>query len=135
MPDGPVLYCGSCGRSGLVPVLDMGMQPLPQAHPGRDSSARYPLRLVECRRCTLVQLDYIVPQTEVFPASYPYATGNTRALRDHFAGLALEISGHAGWNDLIVDIGANDGTMLAQVREMDPGYRLLGVEPLSLIHI
>jgi C-methyltransferase C-terminal domain/Putative zinc binding domain/Methyltransferase domain len=129
MPDGPVTRCGSCASPELEPVLDLGMQPLPQARPGADDGQRYPLRLVRCPRCTLVQLDYIVPQAELFPADYPYATGNTKALRDHFAGLALEISGHAGWNDLIADIGGNDGTMLRALRDADPGYRLLLIEP------
>lgn len=121
--------CGSCGWRDLIPVLDLGMQPLPQAVPGRDDPKRYPLRLVQCPRCTLVQLDYIAPQREVFPPDYPYATGNTRALRDHFSWLALEISGHAGRDDLIIDIGANDGTLLREVRLADPGCRLLAVEP------
>ena len=120
-----VACCGSCGDDQLSPVLDLGVQPLAE----RDNGERYPLRLLRCANCTLVQLSHIPDQREMFPPDHPYATGNTRALREHFAGLALKISERAGWNDLIVDIGANDGTLLAQIGAMDPGYRLVAVEP------
>jgi hypothetical protein len=130
MPDGPVLRCGSCGYSYLTPVLDLGEQPLPQAVPGRDTSKRYPLRLVECLWCTLVQLDYIVPQSQVFPADYPYVTGNTKALRDHFAEQARYVADLLPLDGLAVDIGGNDGTMLLELRELvDTDARLLLIEP------
>ena len=128
MPDGPVLACGSCGFTRLEPVLDMGMQPLPQARKdGRVN--RYPLRLVKCPRCTLVQLDYIVPQAELFPADYPYATGNTKALRDHFGQQALFVEELISRGDLVIDIGGNDGTMLKTLRKIAPDNWLLLIEP------
>jgi hypothetical protein len=129
VPDGPVERCGSCGCQYLIPVLDLGEQPLPQAVPGRASDKRYPLRLTECARCTLVQLDYIVPQAELFPPDYPYSTGNTKALRDHFAVQARVIAGMISPGDLVVDIGGNDGTMLAALRKAAPGARMLLIEP------
>lgn len=109
---GDVRNCGACGCSDLSLVLDLGLQPLPQATPGADDSARYPLFLVRCQRCTLVQLGYIVPQEQLFPRDYPYATGNTKALRVHFTRLAAEVTAMTRPGDLVVDIGANDGTFL-----------------------
>jgi len=109
---GNVLACGSCGCPDLEVVLDLGHQPLPQATPGRTSFTRHPLRLVECARCTLVQLDYILPDTERFPADYPYTTGNTKVLQHHFTAQARMVASMIGHGDLVVDIGGNDGTML-----------------------
>ena len=129
MVEGRVWACGSCGSTGLTTVLDLGMQPMPQAKPGQDEVQRYPLRLVRCPLCTLVQLDYIVPQKELFPADYPYATGNTAALRDHFAKLAVLIGTLVKRDDLVIDIGGNDGTMLAELQKIAPDNRLLLVEP------
>lgn len=126
-PDGYVHNCGSCGASDLHPVLDMGTQPLPQA--GGGDGRRYPLRLVRCARCLLVQLDYIVPQRELFPPGYPYATGNTRALRKHFAQQARLVAGLISPGDLVADIGGNDGTMLLALREESPDARPLLIEP------
>lgn len=138
MPDGPVTRCGSCGGTILVPVLDLGMQPLPQAIPGQEAAPGYPLRLVECSQCMLVQLDYIVPQAELFPPGYPYATGNTKNLRDHFDRLAGIVVGMTGHDDLVIDIGANDGTFLAIVHQewvrkdgTRSRPRVLAVEPTN----
>lgn len=116
-PKGNVLKCGSCGCPELERVLDLGFQPLPQATVGRTSFTRHPLRLVECARCTLVQLDYIAPDAERFPADYPYTTGNTGALRDHFREQAFTVAAMTGPGDLVVDIGGNDGTMLKALGE------------------
>lgn len=109
------------------------MQPLPQANMGHVSGQmRYPLRLVQCDSCTLVQLDYIVPQTETFPPEYPYATGNTKSLREHFNAQARTVAGLTGPGDLVVDIGGNDGTMLRFLRLAAVGVggrRCILVEP------
>ena len=123
---GQVTKCGICGSFDLKPILDMGEQPLPERH---DSSQAYPLALLECNACTLVQLSYIPPPREVFPPGHTYATGNTRALRDHFAHLAAECLSLAGPEDLIADLGCNDGTFLAAVRRQQPRIHLIGVEP------
>ena len=136
MADGPVYHCESCGSGGLRHVLDLGVQPTPQAVPGRENK-RYPLRLVECPTCTLVQLDFIAPQDEVFPVDYPYTTGNTKALREHFAAQAEYVDSllwadttlDADYRPLVVDIGGNDGTMLKALAVEAPDAELLLVEP------
>lgn len=124
---GQVTHCGLCGSWDLKPVLDMGSQPLPERH---DSDERYPLALLECQGCSLVQLSCIPPPREAFPEGHAYATGNTKALCEHFARLAARLRPLLGPGDLIADIGANDGTLLEAVREETAGEaRLLGVEP------
>jgi 2-polyprenyl-3-methyl-5-hydroxy-6-metoxy-1,4-benzoquinol methylase len=123
---GKVASCGLCGSWNLAPVLDMGEQPLPERYgPGE----RSPLALLECRACTLVQLSYIAAPAEVFAPDHSYSTGNTKALREHFASLAAVLAGGLAADDLVVDLGANDGTLLEAVRLHAPGARLLGVEP------
>lgn len=98
------------------------MQPLAE----RDSGERYPLRLIQCANCTLVQLSHIPDQREVFPPDHPYTTGTTRAMREHFAALAARLNSSLKFGDLIVDIGANDGTLLAACGEK---ARCVAVEP------
>ncbi|HEY1705607.1 MAG TPA: class I SAM-dependent methyltransferase [Trebonia sp.] len=101
--------CGGCGTAGLIPVFDMGRQPLAEGA----SSRSYPLCLVKCPRCGLVQLDYIVDPAEVFPKDHPYSTGNSAALREHYGRLARDLATNLFTDDVVVDIGANDGTLLA----------------------
>lgn len=122
---GEVTRCGICGSAGLYVILDMGLQPLAERH---GDHRRYPLRLVECQQCFLVQLDYIVDQAEVFPPDHPYATGNTKAMREHFARLAAHVNMLVRGGDVVVDIGANDGTFLSFLR---PTVRRIGVEPTA----
>lgn len=109
----------------------MGVQPMAE----RDDGKVYPLRLVECGSCTLVQLDYIVDQRELFPPEHPYATGNTPALLNHFVDLAMSLVQRTRPGDLVVDIGANDGTFLNAVRNIaridNGGVRTVAVEPTN----
>ena len=121
MPD--ITACGLCGSGDLKVILDMGDQPLAERF---DDPRTYPLKLAECGRCTLVQLTHIVDQRDLFPPAHPYATGNTQFLRDHFAALAAELGEGLRPGDLVVDIGCNDGTLLAAFRD---DVRRVGVEP------
>ena len=119
-----VITCGICGSADLTKILDMGMQPLAE----RDSE-RYPLVLMQCGDCSLVQLSCIVDQATVFPLDHPYATGNTRALREHFGRLAARLEADLSPGDLVVDIGANDGTFLAAYN--NEIVRRVAVEPTN----
>lgn len=136
MPTGKVGTCGLCGSPYLAPMLDMGMQPLAEQY---GEGPKYPLRLVRCLSCTLVQLDYIVPAEELFAPSHPYAAGNSAERRRHAAELAALTIAGTGPGDVIVDIGANDGTFLDAVNQdwmradgvrVEPSSRrLVAVEP------
>lgn len=126
---GDVISCQVCHGQDLEPLLDMGRQPLAE---NLDDDTRYPLVLLRCTRCELIQLDHAVDQRAVFPLNHPYATGNTRALREHYATLARELS----WKTspckgrLAVDIGANDGTFLQELQNT-AGYEGLAIEPTN----
>ncbi len=122
--------CQLCGSGQLALVLDMGMQPLSERH---DSDRLYPLRLLECGKCTLVQLDHIVDQREVFPPDHPYATGNTGFLRDHFTALAAELCEDLAPGDLVVDIGAGDGTLINAYCIFRDDLRRVAVEPTNQV--
>tara|TARA_R110001583_G_scaffold70825_3_gene200001 strand:- start:3116 stop:4237 length:1122 start_codon:yes stop_codon:yes gene_type:complete len=82
----------------------------------------YPLHLVACSNCELLQLNYTVPK-EVMFKTHGYLSGMTKTLRDHFFDIAKENVHTFGVKDrdLVVDIGGNDGTQLLQ-------YQKLGIE-------
>lgn len=126
---GEVKRCGICGSAELAALLDMGIQPLAEDFTG--SSIRYPLDLRECASCGLVQLGYAVEPGAVFTPGHPYATGNTAFLREHFMRLGLDALHYMKVGDLLVDIGANDGTLLRSL--IGHGVRMAGVEPTGQI--
>jgi hypothetical protein len=109
----------------------MGMQPLAEGKSGHS----YPLCLVECENCGLVQLSYVVDPAEVFQPDHPYSTGNSAMLRKHYADLASRLAVPLLTGDVVVDIGANDGTFLRSFsgRTGNPDLKLIAVEPTDQI--
>jgi hypothetical protein len=125
-----VTQCGVCGSPNLRTVLSLGISPptcvmVPVG--AAVAEEHHPLELLRCPDCTLVQLSVIVDPGEVFPPDYPYSSGNSKALHLDFEDLAREADMWAGLglDDLVVDIGANDGTLLSKFS----GCRTVGVEP------
>lgn len=121
---GNLRVCRGCGSRDRMPILDMGDQPLAEG----GSDELYPLRLVQCGGCTLVQLDYAVDPELVFRKEHPYATGNSAALRGHYLRLAGDTEPAPG--SVVVDIGANDGTLLGYY---PGGLTRIAVEPTDQI--
>lgn len=125
--------CQVCDYEPLKNVLFLGYLPpvnqmrkigeLPHEQPA------YPALLLSCPRCTLVQLGLIVDKAVLFPPDYPYTSGTTKILRDNFADLYAESQTILPMkaDDLAIDIGSNDGTLLSNFRR--GGHRVLGIEP------
>lgn len=125
--------CQICGEASLRPILFLGYIPpvnaMEEVGSPRAGSLCFPLELVRCESCTLVQIDVEVAPEILFPRSYPYRSGTTGALRRNFCEQADEARRVVGLQegDLVVDIGSNDGTLLANY--LESGCRVLGVEP------
>jgi hypothetical protein len=80
----------------------------------RRPEQHYPLEVLYCHDCTLAQLSVIVDPAEMFPSDYPYSSGHSKALHENFEDLADQASLYYGPKDLVVDIGANDSTLLGK---------------------
>lgn len=130
---GHVKECQICRNKNLKIFLSLGHHPVPQEYLTKERlhemEATYPLNMVFCDRCSLVQIDYIVPPEIVFPPDYPYRTGLTNMLIRNFQALAdtMEKDGYIRKNGLAVDIGSNDGTLLKPFKAK--GMRVVGIEP------
>jgi hypothetical protein len=132
----PVECCQVCGHAPLANVLDLGyMPPVNQMVPIGEVPRQqpwFPTNLFYCGECELVQLGLAVDPVIIFPPEYPYTSGTTKLLRDNFAELYAEASAmlKLGPQDLIIDIGSNDGTLLANFK--NGGHRVLGIEPTEV---
>jgi SAM-dependent methyltransferase len=139
MPHGPIECCQICGAQDLRSALFLGF--LPPVNSMRaldapaDSEPWHPAELLVCPSCHLAQLGYVVEPAVLFPPEYPYTSGSTRVLRENFAELHQEVDELVGLTsaDLVVDVGSNDGTLLAAFR--DDGHRVLGIEPTRTAEI
>jgi hypothetical protein len=130
---GPIVECQICGARDLQLALFLGFLPpvnamRPLGAPA-DAEPWYPAELLVCPHCHLAQLGYAVDPAVLFPPDYPYTSGSTRVLRENFADLYREVSTRLAPSraDLIVDVGSNDGTLLANFHAA--GHRVLGIEP------
>jgi NDP-4-keto-2,6-dideoxyhexose 3-C-methyltransferase len=73
-----------------------------------------PLVLVYCKKCELLQLEHSAPQEIMYKKHYWYKSGITKTMRDGLKELYQDIKkiSRIKKNDVILDIGANDGTLL-----------------------
>ena len=90
--------------------------------------AGYPAAMLYCPTCHLVQLGLVVDARILFPPEYPYTSSTTKILRDNFAELSRECNEllSPGPDDLVVDIGSNDGNLLSNFKL---NHRVLGITP------
>jgi hypothetical protein len=135
LPEGKkVTKCRICGGD-IVEILDLGHHPPSDKFLTEEQldepEVRYPLRLFYCPKCTLAQLDYIVPKETLFSDDYPYETGVNQGGIVHFHTFADEVYEKFGKPDsFVVDIGGNDGTFLEGFALH--GCKVLNVDPCGV---
>lgn len=116
-------HCRSCGCKKLDSILDLGKQPWCNdfTKDGR-SCKTYPLHMVQCRECELLQLNYTVPRETMF-SHHKYLSGSSKPLLEHFDRIAEENAQQFDLDktSLIVDIGGNDGSQLMSYQKL--GYK------------
>ena len=127
------IRCRGCGSHAVKLFLDLGEQPHCNRLLAPDAPAsepRYPLRVGFCEACTMVQIDHTVAKESMF-SNYPYVSGTTRTLVEHFKATAERLAATYALapGDLVVDIGSNDGTWLCCYQPL--GLRVLGVDPAA----
>ena len=123
--------CRICGGADLYCFLDLGFQPhSDQFRLSLDvPEMQYPLRLARCRGCGFVQLDYVVPPSDLYQTDYLYESSITQTGSDHWAELAGTVSKKLGLVEGagVIDIGSNDGTLLSKFAAL--GMNVHGIDP------
>lgn len=139
VPVGHIDKCQVCNSDNLHLILDLGHQPLCDSlltpETINEPEITYPLRMIWCEDCSLVQIDYCVDGSTVFHLDYPYRTGVTKELVEYLneMGNSLISKYELKKNDLVVDIGSNDGTLLMEFKQK--ALKVLGVEPTNIAKI
>ena len=117
-----MIRCRSCGSDKIVEILNFGDQPwcndfLTKERIGKEEF--YPLKVVCCQECELLQLSYTVPK-EVMFFDHQYLSSMTITLGNHFLDIAKENKEQFDLqeDDMIVDIGGNDGFQLMQYKNL-----------------
>ena len=132
--------CRVCGNASLIPCASLGAQypsaMFPDTLDYRATVPQLPLDLVMCdtgdatdvSHCGLVQLGHVLDLRGMYDA-YPYtsATNSSMPFILHDVAESGLAFGHLAPGDVVLDIGANDGTLLACFRGR--AVELVGIDP------
>jgi hypothetical protein len=105
--------CRAC-KGELHEVLDLGDRTLngfPASPAELTTLKSVPLRLQVCGRCTLAQLSHTTPADWLY-RHYWYRSAVNESMRAELADIVTEIRRRVGTPLTVLDIGANDGTLL-----------------------
>lgn len=124
--------CRACDQHNLQLILSLGRMPLANALLTADQLARpeetFPLDLVLCPGCTLVQITETVPPEKLF-REYFYLSSFSDTVLDNarrIAGRLMKTRGLSA-ESRVVEIASNDGYLLTNYRKAR--IPVLGIEP------
>ena len=122
--------CRVCSSSKLNTVLSLGEQYLTGVFPKSidDEITKGPLELVFCKECTLLQMKHSYSLDEMYGENYGYRSGLNSSMVRHLQQKirSLEILVKPTNEDLVIDIGSNDGTSL---KAFTGKHRKVGIDP------
>jgi len=120
--------CASCGNSDFETILDLGIVPLAGYFPTKEQlndESKYPLSLLVCNDCKLVQTDSVINPKLLFE-DYRYLS--SVGLSNHFDNVANILNKRYDVKDKhILEIGCNDGVLLEPLQKL--GAIAVGVDP------
>lgn len=125
--------CRICKSTRLTRFLSLGAQPPSNRFISREELSQveptYPLDAYWCHDCNLAQLIDVVDKEELFHGNYVYFSSVMPKASPHWQQYADDVMAKFlnKPSDLVVEIGSNDGIVLACFKEK--GYQVLGVDP------
>jgi len=136
---GIIKECQICKSKKIYEILDLGYSGLCDSlltiKDLNKLEKNYPLKLLRCKSCHLLQINYVVDNKEVFHLEYPYKSGITKTLKDLLQSTSKYCVNNYKFSQkpLAIDIGSNDGTLLEGFKKN--GFKVLGVEPTNIAKI
>ena len=133
-----VLACRFCAAPLELTVVDLGMSPLCESYLRPDQLRQmepfYPLHMLACERCYLVQLESFVPEDEIF-GQYAYFSAYSTSWVEHARRYVETIRERLGLSpqDLVVEIASNDGYLLQHFLGTD--IPILGIDPAANVAV
>ena len=130
---GNLTKCRSCGSDKLEVFVDLGDLPLADRMLLPDQVSEnepyFPLEVVFCHDCALVQITETVAPEVLFDSDYPYFSSVSDHLLSHSRENALELieKRSLGSESLVVEVASNDGYLLRNF--VEKGVPVLGIDP------
>ena len=122
--------CRICESFNLNIIISLGDQYITSRFPnyGDYSIPKTPIDLCVCQNCRLLQLYQTTIPSELYEYEYGYRSGISNTMRQHLKQYQEEIISlvKLSENDIIVDIGSNDSTMLQYYSNK---LKRIGIDP------
>lgn len=125
--------CIACGNTNLVPLLNLGLQPLANSFLKSQSQTEniFPLATNYCKDCFHVQLTHKVNPDLLFK-NYLYVSGTTKTQLEYFDWFAKLVCENGTRIGSVLDIGCNDGSQLDSFAKL--GVKTYGVDPAENLY-
>jgi len=129
--------CRSCGHDHLEPVLDLGSTALADRmlHESQltEPEPTFPLEVVFCPKCSLMQILETVDPILLFDEDYPYFSSFSNYLLEHSKKNVEELIKRraVGSDSLVVELASNDGYLLKNY--VEHGIPVLGIDPVPAL--
>ena len=133
--EGFINFCQICYTKKIHQIMDLGYQPLADDLKDQPNtpSVNYPIKIFFCNKCRLLQNNFIVSDKKLYSKDYHYRPGISTTVVNNLRNMALQLISLYSLkkNDLIVDLGCNDGTLLNAFKSL--GFKnVAGVEPTNI---
>ncbi len=129
------MMCRHCQADLTLPLIDLGAMPPSNAYLNQQTlhapEKYYPLRVLVCTECWLVQTEDYVGADELFSADYAYFSSFSSTWLKHAEQFVADMAQRfvLNENSHIVEVAANDGYLLQYA--MARGIPCLGIEPTT----
>ena len=123
--------CRLCSHKKLLKIHSFGNLFVSNFVSKKDinNGIKAPLNLVYCKNCKLLQLQHSAPQEIMYKKFYWYRSGVTNTMKNALRNIFLTVKKMSilDKGDTVLDIGANDGTLLKYFKSEK--YITIGCEP------
>lgn len=129
------MKCRHCGTNLVTPLIDLGSAPPSNAYLTEKTLKApekwFPLKVLVCSQCWLVQTEDYAGAEELFDADYAYFSSFSTSWLKHAEQYVADMVNRFELTEksYVVEIAANDGYLLQYVKAK--GIPSLGVEPTS----
>ena len=121
--------CRVCSSARLQSVITLGNQYISNFVWQDREGIKAPLELAMCENCKLVQLKHTAIDPNILYRNYWYKSGINLTMQQALADITKKVEklSKLQKGDIVLDIGANDGTLLRSYKTKD--IKLIGFEP------
>lgn len=129
------MKCRHCGTGLYLPLVDLGSAPPSNAYLTAESlhapEKWFPLRVLVCEDCWLVQTEDFTQVNELFNEEYAYFSGVSKSWLEHSKRYTDDMMERFGLTETshVVEVAANDGYLLQYFKKA--GIPCTGVEPTA----